>query len=85
MAVGKEEADAVWDKDTLLHRETLFVVTTSNTEDVALPFVADCVGGDFLGDLLVVEDTAGSSISCGKHFNMFETYYLLSSSMSMSF
>jgi len=41
MAVGKEKTDTVWDKYTLLHWETLFVVTTSDTENVALPFVTD--------------------------------------------
>jgi hypothetical protein len=48
MTIGKEEADTVWDKNTLLHRETLFVVTASNAEDVALPFVANGIGWDFL-------------------------------------
>jgi hypothetical protein len=58
VAVGEEEADTVRKENTLLHRETLLVVTTSDTEDVALPLIADRVGGDLLGDALVVEDTA---------------------------
>jgi hypothetical protein len=58
VAVGEEEADTVRKENTLLHRETLLVVTTSDTEDVALPLIADRIGGDLLGNALVVEDTA---------------------------
>ena len=46
------------EEDTLLHGETLFVVSTSDTEDVTLPFVTERVSGDFLCDPLLVEDTA---------------------------
>jgi hypothetical protein len=28
MAIGEEKADTEWDKDALLHKKTLFVVTT---------------------------------------------------------
>ena len=58
VAVGKEEADTVGDKDTLLHRETLFVVAAGDTEDVASPLIANRVGRNFLRDFLVEEDTA---------------------------
>lgn len=58
VAVGEEEADTVGHEDTLLHRETLLVVTAGDTEDVALPLVAERVPRDFLRDLLLVEDTA---------------------------
>lgn len=57
MAVSEQEADTVGDKDTLLHRETLLIVAAGDTEDVALPLVAEQVSGDFLCDLLVIEDT----------------------------
>lgn len=57
MAVGKEEADTVGNEHTLLHGETLLVVTTGDAEDVAGPFIAYRVGGDFLGDFVVKEDT----------------------------
>lgn len=70
MAIGKEKADAVWNKDTLLHRETLFVVATCNAEDVALPFVTNRVSWDFLRDFLVVEDTAGSSVRYEMHLGV---------------
>ena len=63
VAVGEEESHTVREKDALLHRETLFVVSTCDTEDVALEFVADRVSGHFLCDPLVVEDTAASNIS----------------------
>ena len=63
VAVGEQEPHTVRQKDTLLHRETLFVVSTCDAEDVALEFVADRVAGHFLCDPLVVEDTAASNIS----------------------
>ena len=34
---------------TLLHWETLLVVATSDTDDVASPFGSEVIGGDFLG------------------------------------
>ena len=58
MTVGEEETDTVGEEDTLLHGETLLVVSTSDTEDVTLPFVTERVSGDFLCDPLLVEDTA---------------------------
>lgn len=58
MAVREEEADTVGDKDTLLHGETLLVISAGDAEDIALPLVTKGVGGDLLRDLLVVEDTA---------------------------
>lgn len=61
VAVRKEEANTVGDKNTLLHGETLLVVTASDTEDIALPLVTERVTRDFLRDLLVVEDTTGTT------------------------
>jgi hypothetical protein len=51
------------EQNALLHGKTLFVVSTGDAENVALPFVAKSVAWDFLGDLLVVEDTAGSEMN----------------------
>ena len=47
VAVGKEESDTSRVQDTLLHRETLLVVATGDTDNVALPLVAQTVGRDF--------------------------------------
>jgi hypothetical protein len=58
VAVVKEEADTVGEENTLLHWETLFVVTAGDAEDVPFPFVAENVPGNFLRDPLVVEDAA---------------------------
>ena len=63
VAVGEQESHTVREKDALLHRETLFIVSTCDAEDVALEFVADRVAGHFLRDPLVVEDTAAPDIS----------------------
>ena len=57
VSVGEEELDTMWEEDTLLHWESLFVISARDTEDVSFPFVADGVCGDFLRDFLVVEDT----------------------------
>lgn len=35
-------------KHTLFHWETLLVITTSDTEDVALPFISEMISWDFL-------------------------------------
>lgn len=40
VAVREKKADTVRDKDTLLHGETLLIVTTGDTEDISLPLVA---------------------------------------------
>ena len=58
VAVCEEELDTIGEEDTLLHGETLLVVATSDAEDVALPFVANGVTRNFLGDFLFVEYTA---------------------------
>lgn len=86
VAVGEQEADTVGEENTLLHRETLLVVSTSDTEDVAFPFVTERVAGNFLGDLLVVEDAARKFNNSDDIFLELEgTYNRLSSSTSMSF
>ena len=56
VAVGEEEANTVGKENTLLHRETLLVVSTSDSENVSLPLIAQRIGGDFLRHLLVVKD-----------------------------
>ena len=55
VTVGEEEADTVVGEDTLLHGETLLVVSSSNTENVTLPLIAELVSGNFLGDSLIQE------------------------------
>jgi hypothetical protein len=58
VAVREQQLDAIWQEDTLLHREALLVVATGDAEDVARPFGSEGVGGDFLRDFFVVEDWA---------------------------
>jgi hypothetical protein len=58
MAVGEQKTNAMRDENTLLHGETLLIVSTGNAKDVAFPFVTEGVTGDFLRDFLVIEDTA---------------------------
>ena len=45
------------DENTLLHRETLLVVSARDAEDVSLELVAEGVSGYLLGHLFVIEDT----------------------------
>jgi len=54
---GEEEADTSWVHDSLLHWETLLVISTSDLEDVALEFITDRVTWDFLTHALVDEDS----------------------------
>ena len=56
MAGTEEESDTGWVHDTLLHRESLLVVATSDAEDVALEFVANGVTRYFLAHAALHED-----------------------------
>lgn len=56
VAVGKEETGTGGEENTLLHGETLLVVTTGNLEDVTLELVTERVTLDFLTHSLLVED-----------------------------
>lgn len=44
-------------QDTLFHGETLFIVSTSNAENVSLPFVTEMIGLDLSAHSLLVEHT----------------------------
>ena len=39
VTIAEEEPDTVGDEDALLHRETLLVISASDTEAISLPFV----------------------------------------------
>jgi hypothetical protein len=52
----EEDLNSVVNEDTLLHGNTLLVHTTGDLEDVALELVTESIGGDLLGDTLIVED-----------------------------
>lgn len=57
VTLSEQQLDTVWQQDTLLHWETLLVVTTRDLEDVTLELVTDRVTLDFLTNSLLVEDT----------------------------
>lgn len=56
VAGAEEQAHTGGVHDTLLHRETLLVVATSDLEDVALELIANTVAWDFLAHAAVHED-----------------------------
>jgi hypothetical protein len=56
VAVSEQESDTGRVHDTLLHRETLLVVTTGDPEDVSLELVADAVARDFVTHAALHED-----------------------------
>ena len=56
VTLGKEKLDTSGVENTLLHGETLLVVTTGNLEDVTLELVTERVTLDFLTHSLLVED-----------------------------
>ena len=56
VAVSEEETDTSRVHDTLLHWETLLVVSTGDAQDVTLELVADAVTGNFLSHAAVHED-----------------------------
>lgn len=57
VTLTQEEANTVVKENTLHHRETLLIITTSNLQDVSLPLVTKSISLDFLGNALIVEDT----------------------------
>lgn len=57
VTLGQQQSNSGWVQNTLLHWETLLVVTTSDLEDVTLEFVTDRVTLDLLAHTLVVEGT----------------------------
>lgn len=57
LTLGEQQTNTLVQQDTLLHRETLLVVTTGDLQDVTLEFFTKAVGFDFLGDALVHEGT----------------------------
>jgi hypothetical protein len=58
VSVGKKEPNTVRQENTLLHWETLLVVTTSDTENVSFPLVSERVSWNFLRYFLVEKYTA---------------------------
>lgn len=57
VALRQQQSNSGWVQHTLLHWETLLVVTTGDLEDVALELISDRVTLDLLAHTLVVEDT----------------------------
>lgn len=57
VALGQQESDTGWVQNTLLHWETLLVVTAGDLEDVTLELVTNGVALDFLAHTLVVENS----------------------------
>ena len=62
MSLGQEQANSMVEKNTLLHGETLLVITTGDLEDVSLEFVPKGIGFNLLGDALVIENAQLSLI-----------------------
>ena len=58
----KEKADTARSEDTLLHGETLKIVTTGNLEDVTLPVITKDVTLNLVGHTLVDESTDNALI-----------------------
>ena len=61
VTLGQQEADTGGEEDTLLHGETLLVVTSGDTENVTLELVAERVDGDLSRDALIVKDATVQS------------------------
>jgi len=56
MTVGEEKTDTVGQEDTLLHRESLLVIATGDSENVVFPFVTNGVSRYLLRDFFVEEN-----------------------------
>jgi hypothetical protein len=62
VSLSEEQTNTLVRQNTLHHGETLLVVSSRHLKDVALPFVTEKVGLNFLGNALVVEDAPTRSI-----------------------
>lgn len=67
-------------QDTLLHGETLLVVSTSDLEDVALEFVSQGSSINLLRETFIIENTASQG-----EVHQEKSYSLFSSSISIVF
>ena len=56
-SLTEQEADTLICEDTLLHGETLLIITTRDTEDVTLEFVPDMLSIYLLRYASVIEST----------------------------
>jgi len=56
LASTHKESNSTLDEDTLLHGETVLIVTAGNFEDVSLEFITKSVTFDFLAHSFTVED-----------------------------
>uniref|UniRef100_A0A7N9CTZ8 Uncharacterized protein n=1 Tax=Macaca fascicularis TaxID=9541 RepID=A0A7N9CTZ8_MACFA len=54
-------------QDTLLHGETLFVVPTTDSDHITLPFFTQSVSSNFCGHTLLIKSTVSFIV----HFNEF--------------
>src|SRR5690348_10967416 len=64
VTLGQQEADTGGEEDSLLHGETLLVVTSGDAEDVTLELVTERVDGNLSGDALVVKDATMFVVFC---------------------
>lgn len=58
LTLSEENAGSTLDEDTLLHGETLLVISSSDSEDVALVVVTEVLSVNFVAHSLVEERTA---------------------------
>jgi len=54
-ALFHEKSNSMSDEDTLFHGETLFIFTSGDSKNVSFEFIAQWIGGYFVGDSLLVE------------------------------
>ena len=55
MALGQKKPDTTVGENTLLHGETLLVVASGDTENIALELISKSVGFNFLAHALLIE------------------------------
>uniref|UniRef100_A0A8C5YEW1 Uncharacterized protein n=1 Tax=Microcebus murinus TaxID=30608 RepID=A0A8C5YEW1_MICMU len=66
-------------QDTLLHRETLLVVPTTDSDHITLPFFTQSVGSNFRGHTLLIESTNFWQPVAGKEIFSFIVKQLIAS------
>jgi len=57
MTLGEEQPNSNVAQNSLLHWESLLVVSSRDPEDVALPLISEDINLDFRPDSLLIEDS----------------------------
>jgi len=68
MPLTQQQEDTAMGQDTLIHGEALFVIATTDSDHITLPFFTQSISSNFCGHTLLIKGTKFAFIV---HFNEF--------------